>query len=49
MAGISKKPTLFSIMMEVILVTGQQEDIVFLNRGNHFVLKRRREMPVITC
>lgn len=36
-------------MMEVILVTGQQENTVFLNRGNQFVLTKRREMLVITC
>lgn len=35
-------------LMKVILVTEQQENTVFLNRGKHFVLQRRREIP-ITC
>lgn len=35
-------------LMKVILVTEQQENTVFLNRGKHFVLQRRREI-LITC
>lgn len=47
MVGMNKNLLCFQLM-KVVLVTEQQENTVFLNRGKHFVLQRRREI-LITC